>query len=467
MRYLCRPSTRPINVTKIARKAEVDAARSAGLAVGLVWQDGKEKPDVLRGHAGGRLDGAEAARQATELGYPRGCVIFIAVDFRPRADQLATIEDYFLGFLEACPHPLGAYGDGALIDRLLDRNLVVQGWHVASWGTTARAHLRQHGPYVTVGGVTCDPNDVLADGLAVWVPTPTVAAPVPSAPMGFYLLEHENPHGEHFYRTRNGSILAIVVHITAGLQDLDGVADQSAERTAAYCASTDRKVSWHSGSDSDSVLELLPSGFTAWHAKDYNSRTYGHEISKTSPDWRNLPGPWMDATLRRAAEHLGPMARTLGIPVRHATKTELDRAIATNGAPVGFVAHADLDPDDRRDPGYIARPPAGDTFPWNRFLDLVGRTPASPPAPSPKETDPMHKPTDVLAVLPTPDGGGRWLLTADGGIRTTGTAKFLGSVPGLPEAKRLGFPGAEIILPHAGGYEIVDLKGNSYHFPAK
>lgn len=187
-------------------------------------------------------------------------------------------------------------------------------------------------------------------------------------PTGFYLLDHPNPHGDHFHRSRQGSLLGLVVHITAGLEDLDGVDDQSAEKTAAYAAGTDRAVSWHSGSDTDSALDLLPWSFTAFQVQGYNSRTVGHEISKTSPDWRTADPAWIDRTLRRAAKHLAPRLLAFGIPIRHATKAELDHAIATNGKPVGLIGHFELDDDRRQDPGQVG---PIDTFPWSRFLALL------------------------------------------------------------------------------------------------
>jgi len=187
--------------------------------------------------------------------------------------------------------------------------------------------------------------------------------------MGYYLLDHPNPHGPHYHTTRRGRVLAIVVHITAGLEDLDATDDHSAENTARYAATTDRQVSWHSGSDSDSALDLLPAGYTAFHCVGYNSTTYGHEISKADPDWRNAPEPWRTRTLTQAARHLGAKARQLGIPIRKATKADLDHAIATGGQPVGFISHAELDPARRRDPGLV--PGVGDTFPWNEFLAIA------------------------------------------------------------------------------------------------
>jgi hypothetical protein len=183
---------------------------------------------------------------------------------------------------------------------------------------------------------------------------------------GYVLLDRRNPNGDHFYATRRGPLLAIVVHVTAGLEDLDGVDDHSAERTAEYAATTDREVSWHSGSDTDSWVDLLPYGYTAWQCQGYNSVTAGHEISKRTVDWTTAPEEWVEATLRRAAAGLGPRARALGIPNRRASRAELDAAIAAGGPPVGFIEHSVLDPARRTDPGR--------TFPWARFLALMATT---------------------------------------------------------------------------------------------
>jgi hypothetical protein len=289
--------------------------------------------------------------------------------------------------------------------------------------------------------------------------------------VGHYLLDHPNPHGDHFYRTRRGGVLAIVVHVTAGLEDLDGGDDHSAEGTAAYAASTDREVSWHSGSDTDSVVELLPAAFTAFQCVGYNSRTYGHEISKSTPDWRTVPPAWIDRTLVRAAGYLAGKAHELGIPLRHASKAELDRAIAQNGAPVGFVAHADLDPTRRRDPGYIARPPAGDTFPWARFLSLM----TAPP----KESSLMEYVT--TAVVPGHTGpwpNGRWTYIA---LRRDGRVEIINDVSALSgkSAWYHGDPvntsrvnigeavGLELLVDQAGrmtGYVVLAADGGTFTY---
>jgi hypothetical protein len=201
--------------------------------------------------------------------------------------------------------------------------------------------------------------------------------------LGFLLLDRPNVNGRHYYPTRNSPLMAIVVHITAGAEDLDTLDDLSAENVAHYAATTDRDVSWHTGSDADSWVDLLPSSYTAWHATDYNSTTHGHEISKRTTEWRGMPEQWVDKTLRMAA--LGPggnaglrkVALDNGIPLQWATRAELDAQIANYraGRPwkrVGFITHHEVQPDDRTDPGYVRQ--GGqliDTFPRARFMALL------------------------------------------------------------------------------------------------
>jgi len=39
--------------------------------------------------------------------------------------------------------------------------------------------------------------------------------------------------------------------------------------------------------------------------------------------------------------------------------------------------------------------------------------------------------SDVVAAVPTPSGGGYWLVGSDGGVFSFGDAAYYGSVPGL------------------------------------
>lgn len=250
--------------------------------------------------------------------------------------------------------------------------------------------------------------------------------------MGYTLLDRRNPNGDHFYPSRNGSALAVVVHVTAGLEDLDGVDDHSAENTAAYASNTDRDVSWHSGSDTDSWVDLLPGNHTAWHVINYNSRTYGHEISKTHTDWSVMPDEWVTKTLTVAAHGanghggLRAIADQLGIPLRKATRAELDHAIRTGGAPVGFISHAELQPADRTDPGMVR---GTDTFPWNRFIALLQGA----------EEDTLSWDTP----LTTPDGKSKWPASTF----ETYTNKYAGELHDLFFRKHKAPNGKEYTLP--------------------
>lgn len=233
--------------------------------------------------------------------------------------------------------------------------------------------------------------------------------------MAYTLIDRPNPYGPHFYESRFNPLLAVVMHITAGLEDLDTIADHSAENTANYAGTTDRDVSWHSGSDTDSWVSLLPATYTAWHVLNYNSSTYGHEISKRHTDWRVMPRDWVVKTLRNAA--VGPdgksglkaIALKYGIPLRKATRAELDRELANYAAgrswkPVGFIGHTELQPQDRLDPGLVG---PVDTFPWDEFFSymtdgVVGDDEEDDVGYMVKVNDPNRK--DVYVVSSTADG---------------------------------------------------------------
>ncbi len=167
--------------------------------------------------------------------------------------------------------------------------------------------------------------------------------------------------------------MGVVVHCTAGVEDLSmSGTDSSAENTARYAGTTTRQVSWHAGNDSDSIIELLPPHYVAWHTIGYHDATYGHEISKRHMTWTGMPAAWVTATLTLAAQHMGKIARDAGIPFRHISKEQLDKAIAAGDPSMGgFVGHRQLDPTRRTDPGT--------DFPWERFLTMArGETTTNP-----------------------------------------------------------------------------------------
>lgn len=266
---------------------------------------------------------------------------------------------------------------------------------------------------------------------------------------GHYLLDRKVAHGPKWYTTRRQPILAIVEHITAGLEALDATDDHSAERTAAYAATTDRKVSWHEGTDTDGNLSLLPDTYTAFHVAGFNSCTLGREISKRHTDWRSMPAHWTKATLANAAVGDARWCRRHGIPVRKATRAELDQAIlhyqrTGQARPVGFVAHWELDPTRRHDPGrHPMRAGAPDTFPWRSYLELVAHHVHGTP-----QEDDADMPAPTLAWLRERPGDDsrRHCYRLDGNvaswcptIESIDAARYLGAVwwGGSDEAARI------------------------------
>lgn len=181
---------------------------------------------------------------------------------------------------------------------------------------------------------------------------------------GYYLLDHPNPaapvraNGIRFwgYPTRNKKLDLLVIHTAENLPDWSGP-DTSAESVARYGATTTRPASWHVTVDADSTVPMLPDSMTAFHAVGYNSRGWGMEIATQAAKWDRAPALWTALILDRAASEAARKAKAHRIPVRRLTKAQADNGMS------GFVAHADLDPGRRTDPGQ--------DFPWVRFLRLV------------------------------------------------------------------------------------------------
>jgi N-acetylmuramoyl-L-alanine amidase len=171
-----------------------------------------------------------------------------------------------------------------------------------------------------------------------------------------------NP-ARHYYPTRRGPILGIVLHVTAGAQDLDMVGDDgSAWSTIRYSQATDRPSSYHGIVDSDTIVDTLPDSFTAFGATGYNSRCLHLEIANLDATWVGKPAAWVDATLRNAAAWCRPRVARYGLPARLSSKTQVDAALAA-GRPFGFTYHSWLDPARRRDPGK--------DFPWQQFAGYL------------------------------------------------------------------------------------------------
>lgn len=254
----------------------------------------------------------------------------------------------------------------------------------------------------------------------------------------YFLIDNPNRHARdhgshgqfHGYPSRSSQIRAIVIHTNEITPDVDGE-DDTAERLAKWASTTSSTVSWHAQVDSDSTVLLLPPEFTAFQCRGYNSKTLGIELATRAHLWGDNPER-DTALLERAADVVRGWCHRFDIPIVKVSKSTID------GGGRGIVAHADMDPSRRSDPGK--------NFPWDRFLALVRAeatheseaTPAAAkPAPkaAPAATDDED---DLMAALPTVKRNDKGtdvkrvqgLLVANG-VAPANTIKPNGSLDGI------------------------------------
>lgn len=125
-----------------------------------------------------------------------------------------------------------------------------------------------------------------------------------------------------------------------------------------------------------------------------------------------------------------------GIPTKRIGPQEF------NAGQAGIVSHADVEIAIR------AQSPHTDprSFPWETFMRYVA-PPA--PAPLPVKVAPMHPAyTATWSADCDSPSGGAWILTADGGVITVGSAQFHGSPAGLEVKLGPGETWNEIRVPN-------------------
>ena len=184
--------------------------------------------------------------------------------------------------------------------------------------------------------------------------------------MGFYLVENPNPTARvtaPYARWGYWGIpqalrqppKVITVHTAENTPDLTGT-DGGAEAVARFFATTPRRASVHKVVDSDSVIDLLPDTHRAIHSRFAWEDSLSFEISYRAAWWGRNPG-YEARLLKNAAGICRDWVAEHGIAVRR-----IDLAAYHRGES-GFIAHADLDPTRRTDPG--------PTFPWATFLTMT------------------------------------------------------------------------------------------------
>ena len=200
--------------------------------------------------------------------------------------------------------------------------------------------------------------------------------------MSFYLLENPNPNGQFYYPSRRTCQHGftkphlIVLHSAENLPDFDPP-DMGAESVAKYATNTQRKVSWHTTIDSDSVIRMLPFDHVAWHVRDYNTCSVGYEIATRHDAWLKSPEWWLHQLYDRVANEIRVAGNELDIPMVDVRGDSSARGVTT---------HAVLDPSRRKDPGQAF------PFEWVTWMAANGWRYGPPGAAQPTEPEPPHPP---------------------------------------------------------------------------
>lgn len=163
----------------------------------------------------------------------------------------------------------------------------------------------------------------------------------------------------NFTKGRLRSPRVIVIH-TMETNETSQIGESIAKNWFGVSSS---KVSAHFIVDTDSVVQCVALGDTAWAAPGANTDGIQVELagrsSQSSSDWQDQGSV---ATGLIASDLIGRLCHVYGIPIRRLTNAEL-RAGAS-----GIVGHDQVSAvykvSDHGDPG--------PNFPWYPFLELVG-----------------------------------------------------------------------------------------------
>lgn len=154
--------------------AERTELHDSGLWILLNWEGSGSWTEFSGGAAAGRRAGARAKQLCNGLNAPMDVPVFVSADYGALTAHWSVIEQFLIGFGEASGRVVGFYGQGNLIDWLLDRGHVRWAWqtNAIGWGgVSSRAVLRQH-IRTTICGASVDPNSLQGNPADwSWMPT--------------------------------------------------------------------------------------------------------------------------------------------------------------------------------------------------------------------------------------------------------------------------------------------------------
>ncbi|HET7486950.1 MAG TPA: glycoside hydrolase domain-containing protein [Acidimicrobiales bacterium] len=158
------------NRAKALGKAEADGYLAAGLDIVTVWEDTARAPEGGRGR--GVLDAKEAAKQAAACGQPAGTCIYFAVDFDAQQSSYGTLAEYFEGVRSSIGKwRVGGYGGAGPMQSLRASGHIDFVWQTTGFShgkVLPTANLLQITHQVTIDGVVCDVNQIMAAEIGGW-----------------------------------------------------------------------------------------------------------------------------------------------------------------------------------------------------------------------------------------------------------------------------------------------------------
>jgi hypothetical protein len=468
-RYLCRTGARAINDAKIARPAEVAAARAAGLDIVLIWEDGKRDSDG--GHEAGLANGAEAKRQAIALGAPTDTwLYFAAADYDAPATDHTRIGEYLRGCAEgAAPYRIAGYGKNTVGRAMLDAGVVAGWWQ--SYGFSRPEHVVETWANIyqgrridgvgqragaTVGGIACDVDEIIR--------TPTGAWPAKEAPVSEVDIQ-----AKHYQPMPGGrQIDLLVVHS----MEMDEKPD-TAEGCGHYFATTAVVASAHECADNNSRVTCVRDMDIAYAAPGANHNGLHVEQAGFA---RQSRAEWLDAFSRPMIEEQVALWVAEKAALYHIPLDFLDPAALKTLRPRGVTTHNNV----RLAYGQTTHTDPGTGYPMDVMLAAAhDHYPGAVPTPLPplEETivsmtvvpswakrDPKTSRTPWFRVVPLPPKAGQGFaadVLALNGAHLTRLDETSFGVVGVTHLTRMAAPaigideiestGAIVVLGEDGG----------------
>lgn len=172
----------------------------------------------------------------------------------------------------------------------------------------------------------------------------------------YYLLNNANrvrQYGKVRRKGKHGGIPtgAIILHCVQGISDLDGP-DTSAENTARWITrDSTRQASYHTITDRDTIVRMLPFNMEAWHDTTSNNYSIGisvnwkvEDLPRMTKEQRYQYYEQFALAVLEAVQWL-KKTRNITVPLGHL----ISRSEVVAGKP-GISTHGRMDPGRRYDP---------------------------------------------------------------------------------------------------------------------